>query len=681
MSEQRPDRPNNKRNRPTLANGGMKFGRGLMGWLLFVAAAILLFVYLKQAGTGSTQPISISAFYQQVDTHNIEKVAIDGDELSGKLKEAKAINAGNAKVESFRVILPPGVSQNWEFTKDLVDRLGATADVHAEQNNNILLNTILPVIPWLLIIGFIWFFVFRQLRNSAGAGGMLGNFGRSRAKLTSKENTNITFDDVAGVEEAKEEVMEIVEFLKNPKKFQRLGGRIPRGVLLVGEPGTGKTLLAKAIAGEADVPFFSISGSDFVEMFVGVGASRVRDLFKQAKDNSPCIIFLDEIDAVGRRRGSGFSSGGHDEREQTLNAILVEMDGFETNDQVIVCAATNRVDVLDPALTRPGRFDRQIYVPLPDVKGRMDILRVHSRKVKLGPNVDLMRLARATPGFSGADLAAIINEAALGATLANKEFIEQDDLEEARDKVRFGRANKSRAMDEKEKTATAYHEAGHTVVQFLLRPDADPIHKVTVIPRGRALGSTMTLPEKDRYNYSKKWCIALLKMCFGGRIAEEMLTGDMNSGVSGDIRQATSIARKMITEWGMNDRLGFVFYGEDENKQNYFDFGGGREYSEQTARTIDEEIKKLVDALYDETRTLLNANKDRVEAIAKALLKYETLDASDIDRIMRGDVLTKPTVGDLLAKEQSRRATTIAPSDDGKSPDVQLGGGPIPQPG
>jgi cell division protease FtsH len=682
MSEQRPDRPNNKRNRPTLANGGMKFGRGLMGWLLFVAAAILLFVYLKQAGAGSTQPISISAFYQQVDNHNIERVAIDGDELSGKLKEAKAINPGPAKVESFRVILPPGVSQNWEFTKDLVDRLGATADVHAEQNNNILLNTILPVIPWLLIIGFIWFFVFRQLRNSAGAGGMLGNFGRSRAKLTSKENTNITFDDVAGVEEAKEEVMEIVEFLKNPKKFQRLGGRIPRGVLLVGEPGTGKTLLAKAIAGEADVPFFSISGSDFVEMFVGVGASRVRDLFKQAKDNSPCIIFLDEIDAVGRRRGSGFSSGGHDEREQTLNAILVEMDGFETNDQVIVCAATNRVDVLDPALTRPGRFDRQIYVPLPDVKGRMDILRVHSRKVKLGPNVDLMRLARATPGFSGADLAAIINEAALGATLANKEFIEQDDLEEARDKVRFGRANKSRAMDEKEKTATAYHEAGHTVVQFLLRPDSDPIHKVTVIPRGRALGSTMTLPEKDRYNYSKKWCIAFLKMSFGGRIAEEMLTGDMNSGVYGDIRQATSIARKMITEWGMNERLGFVFYGEDENKPNYFDFGGGgKEYSEQTARVIDEEIKKLIDALYDETRTLLMANKDRVEAIAKALLKYETLDANDIDRIMRGDVLTKPTVGDLLAKEQSRRATTIAPSDDGKSPDVQLGGGPIPQPG
>src|SRR5438045_3912501 len=372
---------------------------------------------------------------------------------------------------------------------------------------------------WVLFIGLAVIFFIRQLRNSAGAGGMLGNFGRSKHRITSKEHTNVTFDDVAGIEEAKDEVMEIVEFLKNPKKFQRLGGRIPRGVLLVGEPGTGKTLLAKAIAGEADVPFFSISGSDFVEMFVGVGASRVRDLFKQAKDNSPCIIFLDEIDAVGRRRGSGFSSGGHDEREQTLNAILVEMDGFDTNDQVIVVASTNRVDVLDPALTRPGRFDRQVYVPLPDVKGRLEILKVHARKVKLGPKVDMLRIAKATPGFSGADLAAIINEAALHATLAGKEFIEMDDLEESRDKVRFGRANKSRVMDEKEKAATAYHEAGHAVVQYL-EEEADPLHKVTIIPRGRSLGSTMSLPEKDRHNYSRKWCIAYLKTLFGGRIAE-----------------------------------------------------------------------------------------------------------------------------------------------------------------
>ena len=678
MSEQRPDRPSPKRNRPGLSNGGMKFGRGLMGWLLFVALAALLFVWLKQQNPGAVT-IPLNSFMQQVESAKIEKLVIDGNEVTGKLKSEELING--QKVTNFRTYLPDGTAQNWQFTDTIIQKTGKTTEIRAEPTNNILINFVLPFIPWLLILAFIWFFVFRQLRNSAGAGGMLGNFGRSRAKLTSKENTNVTFDDVAGVEEAKEEVMEIVEFLKNPKKFQRLGGRIPRGVLLVGEPGTGKTLLAKAIAGEADVPFFSISGSDFVEMFVGVGASRVRDLFKQAKDNSPCIIFLDEIDAVGRRRGSGFSSGGHDEREQTLNAILVEMDGFETNDQVIVCAATNRVDVLDPALTRPGRFDRQIYVPLPDIKGRMEILRVHSRKVKLGPNVDLMRLARATPGFSGADLAAIINESALGATLAGKEYIEQDDLEEARDKVRFGRANKSRAMDEKEKVATAYHEAGHAVVQYLLRPDADPIHKVTIIPRGRALGSTMTIPEKDRYNYSRKWCIAFIKMSFGGRIAEEMFTGDTNSGVYGDIRQATSIARKMITEWGMNDRLGFVFYGEDENKPNYFDFGGNREYSDETARVIDEEIKKLIDNLYNETRHLLDGQRDRIDAIAKALLKYETLDAGDIERIMRGDTLTKPTVGDLLAKEQGRRATTIQPSDNPKEPDIQLGGGPIPAPG
>ena len=678
MSEQRPDKPGPKRNRSGMGNGGMRFGRGLLGWLLFVAVAALLFVWLKQQSPGSTT-IPLNVFWQQVEHTNIEKMVIDGDEVQGKFAREALVNG--QRVLNFKTNLPGGTAQSWQFTKDLLDKTSMTTDIRAEPTNNILVNFILPFIPWLLILGFIWFFVFRQLRNSAGAGGMLGNFGRSKAKLNSKENTNVTFDDVAGVEEAKEEVMEIVEFLKNPKKFQRLGGRIPRGVLLVGEPGTGKTLLAKAIAGEADVPFFSISGSDFVEMFVGVGASRVRDLFKQAKDNSPCIIFLDEIDAVGRRRGSGFSSGGHDEREQTLNAILVEMDGFDSNDQVIVCAATNRVDVLDPALTRPGRFDRQIYVPLPDIKGRMDILRVHSRKVKLGPNVDLMRLARATPGFSGADLAAIINESALGATLAGKEYVEQDDLEEARDKVRFGRANKSRAMDEKEKIATAYHEAGHAVVQYLLRPDSDPIHKVTIIPRGRALGSTMTLPEKDRYNYSRKWCIAFIKMSFGGRIAEETLTGDTNSGVYGDIRQATGIARKMITEWGMNERLGFVFYGEDDTRPNYFDLGGNREYSEETARVIDEEIKKLIDKLYDETRTLLEGNRDRVEAIAKALLKYETLDAADIERIMRGDTLSKPTVSDLLAKEQTRRATVIAPPEDAKDPDVQLGGGPLPAPG
>jgi cell division protease FtsH len=655
----------------------MRVGRGLFGWVLFISLAIML-VMLLRSTTTTHQPIPISDFETLLSQNRIEEFTIDGNDIEGTVKDGVTIpGAGSTKY--FSTEYPEGTFSNGSYLVDLMNKRGATK-VEAKNQSNLLMNILLPLVPWLLIFGFIWFFVFRQLRNSAGAGGMLGSFGKSKHKITAKDHTNITFDDVAGIEEAKDEVMEIVEFLKNPKKFQRLGGRIPRGVLLVGEPGTGKTLLAKAIAGEADCPFFSISGSDFVEMFVGVGASRVRDLFKQAKDNSPCIIFLDEIDAVGRRRGSGFSSGGHDEREQTLNAILVEMDGFDTNDQVIVCAATNRVDVLDPALTRPGRFDRQIYVPLPDVKGRMEILKVHSRKVKLGPNVDMQRLARATPGFSGADLAAIINESALGATLAGKEFIEQDDLEEARDKVRWGRARKSRAIDEKEKVATAYHEAGHAVVQYLEK-DADPIHKVTIIPRGNYGGATMALPEKDRMSHSKKWCYAFMKVCFGGRIAEEMFTGDVNTGAAGDIRQATSLARKMIRDWGMSERLGFVFYGDDDSKMSFMDVGGSRDYSEQTARAIDEETKALIDRLYDDTRKLLETNKDRVEAIAKALMRYETLDASEVDRVMKGEVLTKPTVGDLLEKEQSRRGVVIQPAAEPKGPDITLGGGPLPTPG
>jgi cell division protease FtsH len=678
MAEQKPDRTQPKQRRAGISNGGLPFGRGLLGWVLLIALAIMVLILFNRQRATYTS-ISLDEFLTRLDQGKVKALTSETDEITGEFVDKESIKDIKDPVEYFRTPVP----SNWNDFTAYVYQHGnngkVSTKIDVDPQNNLILQFVLPLIPWLLIFGFVWFFVFRQLRNSAGAGGMLGSFGKSKAKITSKEHTNVTFDDVAGIEEAKEEVMEIVEFLKNPKKFQRLGGRIPRGVLLVGEPGTGKTLLAKAIAGEADVPFFSISGSDFVEMFVGVGASRVRDLFKQAKDNSPCIIFLDEIDAVGRRRGSGFSSGGHDEREQTLNAILVEMDGFETNDQVIVCAATNRVDVLDPALTRPGRFDRQIYVPLPDIKGRMDILRVHSRKVKLGPNVDLMRLARATPGFSGADLAAIINEAALGATLANKEYIEMDDLEEARDKVRWGRARKSRVIDEKDKLATAYHEAGHAVVQYLTK-DADPIHKVTIIPRGNYGGATMALPEKDRNNLSRNWCIATMKTYFGGRIAEEMFCGDVNTGATADIRQATGLARKMVRDWGMNDRLGFIFYGDED--RTGFEFPGGREYSEETARIIDEEVKKLIDSLYDETHKLLDANRDRVEALAKALLKYETLDANDVDRIMRGDVLAKPTVSDLLEKEQSRRGTIIAPGANDAQPDVRPGlGGPLPAPG
>src|SRR5688572_9439092 len=686
--QQRPDRPGRKGRAGGAGNGngaggnaaggGLKFGRGVFGWLLFIGLAVMLFILLSNQSQNFRE-VAVSDLMTELEKGNVKEMAVDGPEVTGKFDQPFPAESG-PPITNFKSTVSSGTAAD-EFIMLALQKRGA-AKVAVKDSNSLLVNFLLPFIPWLLIFGFIWFFVFRQLRNSAGAGGMLGNFGRSKHKITSKEHTNVTFDDVAGVEEAKEEVMEIVEFLKNPKKFQRLGGRIPRGVLLVGEPGTGKTLLAKAIAGEADVPFFSISGSDFVEMFVGVGASRVRDLFKQAKDNSPCIIFLDEIDAVGRRRGSGFSSGGHDEREQTLNAILVEMDGFDTNDQVIVCAATNRVDVLDPALTRPGRFDRQIYVPLPDIRGRLEILKVHSRKVKLGPNDDLMKLARATPGFSGADLAAIINESALGATLAGKEYIEMDDLEEARDKVRWGRARKSRAIDEKEKLATAYHEAGHAVVQYLTK-DADPIHKVTIIPRGNFGGATMSLPEKDRNSLSRRWCVATMKTCFGGRIAEEMFCGDVNTGALGDIRQATGLARRMVRDWGMNDRLGFVYYGEDDNKMSMFDMGGAREYSEQTQQAIDEEVKKLIDTLYEETRQLLESNRDKLDALAKALQRYETLDTSEVDRIMRGEQLTKPTVSDLLEKESRREkpGTVIAPGTTDAEPDVRLGGGPLPSPG
>jgi len=641
--------------------------RTIMVWL--VIGVILTMVFMQVGNRqSSANVLEYSTFMEEARQGHIQKV---------KLDSGRTVKATTRDGKTYTVFTP-GIQDPW-MVGDLM-KYNVAVEAKPEEEPSLLMNIFVSWFPMLLLIG-VWIFFMRQMQGG-GRGGAF-SFGKSKARMLDESNNTVTFADVAGCDEAKEEVAELVEFLRDPSKFQKLGGRIPRGVLMVGSPGTGKTLLAKAIAGEAKVPFFSISGSDFVEMFVGVGASRVRDLFKQAKDNSPCIIFLDEIDAVGRRRGSGFSSGGHDEREQTLNAILVEMDGFDTNDQVIVCAATNRVDVLDPALTRPGRFDRQIYVPLPDVKGRMDILKVHARKVKLGPNVDLLRLGRATPGFSGADLAAIINEAALGATLANKEYIEQDDLEEARDKVRWGRARKSRVIDEKEKIATAYHEAGHAVVQFLLRPDADPIHKVTIIPRGNFGGATMSLPEKDRNNVSRKWCIATMKTCFGGRIAEEMFCGDVNTGAMGDIRQATGVARRMVREWGMNDRLGFVFYGEDDSRPGMMDFGmGGREYSEETAKAIDEEIKKLIDSLYEETRRLLEANKDRVEAIAKALMRYETLDANDIDRLMRGDTLTKPTVTDLLEKEQNRRAgTVIAPGTDDAEPDVRLGGGPLPAPG
>jgi cell division protease FtsH len=616
--------PQNKPGKPPLP----RYGRGPLSYIIPAILMITLIAMFERSQSAET--IRWDQFVKYVKDGDVESITVKDTDVTGQFTDKYIASQPDKDKKSFVVHFDPDVHGPW-LRQLLQEHPTIQSDTAPQRVWLILL--IQWVLPLLLLIGFFYFFFARNLRS--GAGGMLMSFGRSKHRLHGKDKANVTFADVAGVDEAKEEVAEIIEFLKNPKKFQRLGGRIPRGVLLVGPPGCGKTLLAKAIAGQADVPFFSISGSDFVEMFVGVGASRVRDLFKQAKDNSPCIIFLDEVDAIGRKRGPGFVGGGHDEREQTLNAILVEMDGFDTNDQVIVIAATNRADILDHALTRPGRFDRQIFVPLPDLKGRVEILRVHAKKVKLGPDSNLERLARGTPMFSGADLAAIINEAALAATMANKDYIEMADLEEARDKVRWGRAKKSRVIDQKEKEITAYHEAGHTLVQSLLK-DADPLHKVSIIPRGPMGGATFALPEKDRTIFTKRYCMALLQVCFGGRVAEEMFCDDISSGAQSDIQQATNIAKQMVLTWGMSEQLGPVSYGPDLG--------------------IDDEIKRLTELAHTKARELIEANKDRLENIARALLKYETLDAEEVKLILDGGFLDKPTVADLLAAEQAKSA-------------------------
>jgi cell division protease FtsH len=596
----------------------------------------------------SVESIRWDEFVNYIENKDIDTIIIRDTEIVGKFSEQGIASRDGKAKSSFVVYYKPEVHGEW-LARLLVEH---EVKNNSEPPRTWLWNLISMLVPIILLVVVFYFLFARNLRG--GAGGMLMSFGRSKHRVHSKDRVEVTFKDVAGVEEAMEELAEIIEFLKNPKKFQRLGGRIPRGVLLVGPPGCGKTLLAKAIAGEADVPFLSISGSDFVEMFVGVGASRVRDLFKQAKENSPCIIFLDEVDAIGRKRGPGYIGGGHDEREQTLNAILVEMDGFDTNDQVIVIAATNRGDILDHALVRPGRFDRQVFVPFPDLKGRIDILKVHAKKVKLGSNANLERLARGTPMFSGADLAAIINEAALAATMADKDSVEMADLEEARDKVRWGRAKKSRVIDEQEREITAYHEAGHTLVQSLLE-EADPLHKVSIIPRGPMGGATFALPEKDRTLFTRRYCIALLQVCFGGRIAEELFCDDISSGAQSDIQQATKIARQMILTWGMSDQLGLISYGPDAGLKDIMYFiPGEKEYSEKTAEAIDNEVKKIADQAYKKSRELIEANKDKLEQIAKALLKYETLDADDVKVILEGGKLDKPTVSDLLAVEQAK---------------------------
>ena len=638
--------------------------RGLLGLVSILLIGVLLIVMFTNQGRG--EQITLEQFRTMWNNSEINRDSVIVRE-DAVVAERLANKDGPAQLVMLRTNAVGG-----QFVAQEVLKL--TDGKAKMQPQSQWVGLLMFMLPFMILLLVAWFFISRGLRNAGAGGGMLGNFGKSRHRTLNKEMTGITFADVAGIEEAKDEVTEIVEFLKNPKKFTKLGGRIPRGVLLVGDPGVGKTLLAKAIAGEADVPFFSISGSDFVEMFVGVGASRVRDLFKQAKESAPCIIFLDEIDAVGRKRGSGFASGGHDERDQTLNAILVEMDGFQPADGVIVIAATNRSDVLDPALVRPGRFDRQVTVPLPDVKGRLEILKVHARKVKLGPDVDFERVARGTPMFSGADLAAIINEAAIAATMQNKDFIEMVDMEEARDKVKFGRAKKSRVREKDENKLVAYHEAGHAILQALLK-DADPLHKVTIIPRGGAGGATFSLPEKDRMGYSLKFLRATMRILCGGRIAEERAMQDVSSGATMDISQVTGIARAMILEWGMSEKLGFVRYTGSDTRESFLP---DKEYSEDTARVIDEEIRRMVDEAFADAVKMLDANWEKVVVVAEALLKHETLSGDEVHRLMRGETLSRPSVAEMLLAQKQRDAKPSKPESGTTQGTPELPPGALP---
>jgi len=559
--------------------------------------------------------------------------------------------------------------------------VGYESNVRTEPDNDIWGGLLITLVPWFLFVGFFLWFFTRQMRGGGGSGGIM-SFGKSKVKMILPDEAKTTFDQVAGVEEAKEEVAEIVTFLKDPKRFSRLGGRVPRGVLLLGLPGTGKTLLAKAIAGEANVPFFAISGSDFVEMFVGVGASRVRDLFKQARENAPCVIFLDEIDAVGRKRGAGLG-GGHDEREQTLNAILVEMDGFETDSGVIMIAATNRPDVLDSALLRPGRFDRQISLDLPDIRGREAILVVHAQHVVLSDEVDLSEVARGTPMFSGAELEALINEAALIATISDKESIEQEDLEEARDKVRFGRQKKSRVLIEEDKRITAYHEAGHAIVAVELPGLVEPVHKVTIIPRGMMLGATMQLPERDKYHQRRNELKGTLAMLYGGRVAEELFCDDISGGASNDIERATEIARMMVCNWGMSENLGPVSYGETRGEVFLGDeLLRSKNFSERTSEAIDTEVRAILEEAHSVATEILSKRREEMERLTEALMIYETVTGREVGAILGGS-----SVADLRpeSKEQGLEATTDSPpissGAEGEDGDEGFEGTPVPLPG
>jgi cell division protease FtsH len=592
-------------------------------WIIL--AAILMFVFNSFSPETEQNDIDYSAFLSEVRNDRVSEVTIADLIIYGERNDGS----------DFRTVRPN--VQDPKLMDDLVNHNVRIVGKEREEPS-LFSQLLVAAFPILLILAIFVFFM-RQMQGGGGGRGGPMSFGKSKAKLLTGDQINTTFADVAGVDEAKEDVSELVEFLSDPGKFQRLGGRIPKGVLMVGPPGTGKTLLAKAIAGEAKVPFFSISGSDFVEMFVGVGASRVRDMFEQAKKQSPCIIFIDEIDAVGRHRGGGYG-GGNDEREQTLNQLLVEMDGFEGNEGVIVIAATNRPDVLDKALLRPGRFDRQVYVSLPDIRGREHILKVHSRKVPLHESVSLSVLARGTPGFSGADLANLVNEAALFSARANRRFVTMEEFEKARDKIMMGAERKSMVMSEKEKINTAYHEAGHAIIGRLV-PQHDPVHKVTIIPRGRALGVTQYLPEEDRYSMNRIQLFSQLCSLFGGRIAEEIVGGfdNVTTGASNDIERATQMARNMVTKWGLNQKMGPVLYGEDESQ---VPGGGNTHYSEDTSREIDQEVRRILDEAYKKASKLLDENKDILDSMKDALIEYETLDAGQVDDLMNRKAVRKP---------------------------------------
>ncbi|VAW73534.1 Cell division protein FtsH [hydrothermal vent metagenome] len=631
--------------------------------LLWVVIAVVLMSVFNNFGPPAprAQSLAYSDFIGNVKNGRVQSVVIDGRVVKGQL----------ASGEKFSTYTP----NDPEMINDLLVN-GVQVKAQAPEQESLWMQIFISWFPMLLLIG-VWIFFMRQMQGGAGGRGAM-SFGKSRARLLGEDQVKISFNDVAGVEEAKEEVSELVQFLRDPGKFQKLGGKIPQGVLLVGSPGTGKTLLAKAIAGEAKVPFFTISGSDFVEMFVGVGASRVRDMFEQAKKHAPCIIFIDEIDAVGRHRGAGLG-GGHDEREQTLNQLLVEMDGFEGNEGVIVIAATNRPDVLDPALLRPGRFDRQVVVPLPDIRGREQILKVHLRKVPAGDDLKPGVIARGTPGFSGADLANLVNEAALFAARANKRLVDMEDLDKAKDKIMMGAERRSMVMSEDEKKLTAYHEAGHAIVGRLV-PSHDPVYKVTIIPRGRALGVTMFLPEEDRYSYSRQRLESQISSLFGGRIAEEMIFGEdmVTTGASNDIQRSTELARSMVTKWGLSKRLGPLTYSEEEGEIFLgHSVAQHKSVSDETAHAIDGEMRTIIDRNYTRAKQILTEHLQHLHAMAEALIKYETIDSDQIDDIMGGKAPREPK--DWDDNQSNGKGTNDSTSKDDSKDGTDPIGGPAGQ--